>query len=225
MAARPATTPTTRVAARNAQTGDPRTDPDVGGFVDGYFTSRADVAGGTWQTWHQQRIDGALGADEQQAAAAKATAHADTPSTAHHDRAGPPVPLDCPRIERSVRATRSTARKSHVRTRVELDIEGNQRAVRDAITRARTQQGDDTTDELGRIVMRYAYDMLGTPHPPDQHGSRRTLDAQRRRRQPHPRLGQPRPHIHERLRRAAPSRRADAFAARSAGFRSSHAES
>ena len=39
-------------------------------------------------------------------------------------------------------------------TRVEYDIEGNQREVRDAIV----QQGD----QLGRIVMRYDYDMLGT---------------------------------------------------------------
>ena len=38
-------------------------------------------------------------------------------------------------------------------TRVELDIEGNQRAVRDAVV----QNGDKT----GRVVMRYAYDMLG----------------------------------------------------------------
>ena len=38
-------------------------------------------------------------------------------------------------------------------TRVDLDIEGNQRAVRDAIV----QNGD----ALGRVVMRYDYDMLG----------------------------------------------------------------
>src|SRR5439155_5707018 len=38
-------------------------------------------------------------------------------------------------------------------TRVELDIEGNQRGVRDAIV----QNGD----QQGRIVMRYDYDMLG----------------------------------------------------------------
>src|SRR5205085_9952817 len=37
--------------------------------------------------------------------------------------------------------------------RVELDIEDNKRAVRDAI--------DQAGDPLGRIVMRYAYDMLG----------------------------------------------------------------
>ena len=38
-------------------------------------------------------------------------------------------------------------------TRVELDIEGNQRAVRDAIEQA--------GDPQGRVVMRCAYDMLG----------------------------------------------------------------
>ena len=40
-----------------------------------------------------------------------------------------------------------------IRTRVELDIEGNQRAVRDAIDAGRRR--------LGRVVMRYDYDMLG----------------------------------------------------------------
>ena len=45
--------------------------------------------------------------------------------------------------------------EEHYRTRVELDIEGNQRAVRDAIEQA--------GDPLGRIVMRYDYDMLGNP--------------------------------------------------------------
>ena len=50
-------------------------------------------------------------------------------------------------------------------TRVELDIEGNQRAVRDAIkhTEARDAAGNPVVvdDPLGRIGMRYAYDMLG----------------------------------------------------------------
>ena len=41
----------------------------------------------------------------------------------------------------------TTARKANIETRVDLDIEGNQRNV---------------TDALGRIVMRYDYDMLGT---------------------------------------------------------------
>src|SRR5262249_12457007 len=39
------------------------------------------------------------------------------------------------------------------RTRVDLDIEGNQRTVRDAVV----QNGDS----LGRIVIQYDYDMLG----------------------------------------------------------------
>ena len=47
-----------------------------------------------------------------------------------------------------------------------LDIEGNQREVIDA---------------LGRIVMRYDYDMLGTQHPSGEHGGGRALDAERRR--------------------------------------------
>ena len=42
------------------------------------------------------------------------------------------------------------------------------------------------------------------PHPPGQHGGRRALDAERRGRQAHPRLGQPRPHLPHRIRPAAP---------------------
>ena len=47
------------------------------------------------------------------------------------------------------------------------------------------------------------------PHPSAQHGSGRALDAERRGRQAHPRLGQPRPQLHHQLRRAAPPRGAD----------------
>ena len=57
-----------------------------------------------------------------------------------------------------------------------LDIEGNQREVIDA---------------KDRVVMRYDYDMLGNRiHRPAWR--RRALDAERRRRQADPRLGQPR---------------------------------
>ena len=57
---------------------DPKTDPDVGDFFarlpdDDYLP-----------TWYGQRIGGALGPQEQ-AAAAKAAAHADTPSIVHLD--------------------------------------------------------------------------------------------------------------------------------------------
>ena len=43
------------------------------------------------------------------------------------------------------------------------------------------------------------------PHPPGQHGGGRALDAERRRRQADPRLGQPRPPLPHGVRRAAPA--------------------
>ncbi|WP_081066246.1 SpvB/TcaC N-terminal domain-containing protein [Burkholderia cepacia] len=134
-------------APRAAQTGDPRTDPDIAGAVAEYFKTQP----ATWQTWHAQRIGGALGADEQKAAQ-RAAAHADTPTTAHFDALG--------RLFLTVARNRVVCpghdldgSEDSFTTRVELDIEGNRRAVRDAV-----QQGGDP---LGRIVMRYAYDMLG----------------------------------------------------------------
>jgi len=44
-------------APRNQQTGDPRTDPDIGGYVAEYFKTQP----ATWQTWHAQRVGGAMG--------------------------------------------------------------------------------------------------------------------------------------------------------------------
>ena len=52
-------------APRNAQTGDPRTDPDIGGYVAEYFEA-CQPTRPAWQTWHAQRIGGALGPHEQQ---------------------------------------------------------------------------------------------------------------------------------------------------------------
>ncbi|WP_232442242.1 SpvB/TcaC N-terminal domain-containing protein [Burkholderia ubonensis] len=129
------------------QTGDPRTDPDIGGYVAEYFNTQP----ATWQTWYAQRIGGALGADEQRAAQ-RAAAHADTPTTAHFDALGRPF-LTVARNRVVCPGHDLDGTEGSFATRVELDIEGNQRAVRDAI-----QQAGDT---LGRIVMRYAYDMLG----------------------------------------------------------------
>jgi hypothetical protein len=54
-------------------------------------------------------------------------------------------------------------------SRVELDIEGNERTVRDAVVQA--------GDPLGRIVMRYAYDMRGKPCASSEYGGRVALDA------------------------------------------------
>ena len=132
---------------RLAQTGDPRTDPDIGGYVTEYFKTQP----ASCQTWYAQRIGGALGTDERKAAERAAT-HADTPTTAHFDAMGRPfLTVVRNRVVCSGHDLDGTEREFN--TRVELDIEGNQRAVRDAI-----EQADD---RLGRIVMRYAYDMLG----------------------------------------------------------------
>ena len=134
-------------AARNAQTGDPRTDPDIGGVVANYFKTQPP----TWQTWHAQRIGSALGADERNAAE-RAAAHADTPTTAHFDALGRPF-LTVARNRVVCPGHDLNGTEESFATRVELDIEGNQRVVRDAIQQA--------GDPLGRVVMRYAYDMLG----------------------------------------------------------------
>ena len=136
-------------APRAAQTGDPRTDPDVAGVVAEYF--KAQPAG--WQTWYAQRIDGAMGGDEQNAAQ-RAAAHADTPTTAHFDALGRPF-LTVARNRVACPGHALDGSEEDVASRTELDIEGNQRAMRDGIRQA--------GDPLGRVVMRYAYDMLGEP--------------------------------------------------------------
>ena len=134
-------------AARNAQTGDPRTDPDISGYVEEYFKTQP----ATWQTWYAQRISNALGTDERNAAE-RAEAHADTPTTAHVDALGRPF-LTVARNRVVCAGHDLNGDEKSYSTRVELDIEGNQRAVRDAIEQA--------GDPLGRIVMRYGYDLLG----------------------------------------------------------------
>ncbi|WP_216912975.1 SpvB/TcaC N-terminal domain-containing protein [Nocardia noduli] len=142
-------------APRNLQTGDPRTDPDIGSYVKRFFKTQP----ATWQTWHAQRIGNALGADERNAAE-RAAAHADTPTTAHFDALGRPF-LTVTR-NRVICAGHRLHEKpdEQFRTRVELDIEGNQRKVFDE-----RKLPDADNLPLGaleqRIVMQYAYDMLG----------------------------------------------------------------
>jgi RHS repeat-associated protein len=128
---------------------DPRTDSDIRGYTAGYFAGLpASPPAPPWQTWHAQRQGGALGAQEQ-AAATKAAAHADTPTRAYFDTLGRPfLTIAHNRFERD-----NAIVEEKYPTRVELDIEGNHRAVRDAI--------EQNGDALGRIVMRYDYDMLG----------------------------------------------------------------
>jgi len=129
--------------------GDPRTDADIRGYTAGYFASLpASPPGPPWQTWYAQRQGGALGTQEK-AAAEKAAAHADTPTKAHFDSLGRTF------LTIADNGPDPAQPSQHLifATRVELDIEGNQRSVRDAIEQAGDQQG--------RIVVRYAYDMLG----------------------------------------------------------------
>ncbi len=130
------------VAAHGTQTGDPRTDPDIQGYMREYFRTQP----ATWQTWHAQRRGGALGVREQ-TAASKAAAHADTPTTARFDTLGRPF------LTLAHNGFNPDTTPIQFVTRVELDIEGNQREVRDAI--------EQNGDKQGRIVMRYDYDMLG----------------------------------------------------------------
>ncbi len=147
------------VAPRNAQTGDPRTDSDIQGYVAEYFKAQPVNPAQPWQTWYQQRINDNIRPHER-VAAQKAAAHADTPTTAHFDALGRPF-LTVVR-NRVVCANHALDGSEDLfATRVELDIEGNQRAVRDANKKARNAQGAEVEDPLGRIVMRYAYDMLG----------------------------------------------------------------
>jgi RHS repeat-associated protein len=113
---------------------DPTTDADVGDFFE--LLPSADYS----PTWYTQRIGGALGPEEQDAAN-KAAAHANTPTTAYFDTLG-----------RTFLTVLDNGGGVKFPSRVELDIEGNQRSVRDAIVQAGDQQG--------RIVMVYDYDAL-----------------------------------------------------------------
>lgn len=104
-------------------------------------------------TWHAQRQSGAMGVEEQKAAN-KAAQHAATPSLAHADSLGRTfLTVAHNRYKFSNATVAEPAKEEFSSTRVEFDIEGNQRAVRDAKVEA--------DDLLGRIVMRYEQDMLG----------------------------------------------------------------
>jgi RHS repeat-associated protein len=139
--------------ARNVQTGDPRTDPDIGGVVEEYFKTQPP----SWQTWHDQRIGNALGTHERQAAE-RAAAHADTPTTAHFDALGRPfMTVARNRVVCAGHALDGT--EESFATRVALDIEGNQRSVHDERKLPVNQLPTGLLEQ--RIVMRYAYDMLG----------------------------------------------------------------
>ena len=121
---------------------DPASDPDVAAWF-----SRLNPSDYT-PSWYALRTDpanAALAAERwpdlrqrsaENDAANKAAAHANTPGTAHLDTLG-----------RTFLTTADNGANGKFATRVNLDLEGNQRVVIDA---------------LDRIVMTYDYDMLGT---------------------------------------------------------------
>jgi RHS repeat-associated protein len=122
---------------------DPKTDPDVGSF----FTRLP--ASDYLPTWYTQRANGALGPEEQKAAT-KSAIHAKTPAITYFDTLGRSfLTIANNRFDRQG----ATVEESY-RSRVTLDIEGNQREIRDAVVQA--------GDAQGRAVMRYDYNMLGT---------------------------------------------------------------
>jgi RHS repeat-associated protein len=106
---------------------DPSTDPDVGDFF------QLLPSGDYSPTWYTQRNGGGLGLQEQEAAT-RAAAHANTPTTANFDTLGRPF-----------LTVADNGGGVKFPSRVELDIQGNQRSV---------------TDALDRIVMTYDYDVL-----------------------------------------------------------------
>jgi RHS repeat-associated protein len=126
---------------------DPKTDPNAGDF----FSRLRDAD--YLPTWYTQRQGGTLGPQEQ-TVASKTAIHAATPTVAHADSLGRTfLTITYNRFKYSNSPAATPPIEEFYPARIELDIEGNQRAVRDAIV----QNGD----QQGRIVMRYDYDMLG----------------------------------------------------------------
>lgn len=112
---------------------DPASDPDVSDYF-------AHLPESDYQpTWFQQQINGGLGPAEK-TAAEKAARHADTPTTAYFDSLGRAF------LSIADNGRNAAGQPQKFATRTVLDIEGNQRAVIDA---------------LDRIVMAYDVDMLG----------------------------------------------------------------
>lgn len=119
---------------------DPRNDSNVGDF----FQRLPDED--YLPTWQAQRVNGALGQQEQDAAN-KAAIHANTPTVAHFDTPGRSfLTITHNTFKHSDTAPTDPPIEEFYHTRAVFDIEGNQREIIDASDRA---------------VMRYDYDMIG----------------------------------------------------------------
>jgi RHS repeat-associated protein len=115
-------------ASDNILVTDPANDADVGGYL--VLLPVSDFS----PTWYAQRVSGGLGPQEQDAAM-KAAVHANTPAISHFDAMGRPFLVIA-----------DNGADGQYATRVELDIQGFQRA---------------TTDALDRKVTADDYNMLG----------------------------------------------------------------
>ena len=108
---------------------DPSKDTDVGDFF------RRLPADDYLPTWYESRKSGQMGPSEK-SAADKAAAHSETKTFSNFDTLG-----------RTFLTIADNGADGKYSTRIELDIEGNQRSVIDA---------------RGRTMMKYEYDMLST---------------------------------------------------------------
>ena len=134
----------------------PDNDQDISGFL-------RDINANEYSpSWHQTRIDDNLALAKwpdvpnsknldirkwEKQAALKAAKHADTPSKAYFDSLGRTLlTVEHNRYDKKQNGSITTINEEY-QTRVELDIEGNQRKI---------------TDAKGRVVMTYDYDMLST---------------------------------------------------------------
>ncbi len=113
---------------------NPADDPDVGAFF------RRLPESDYLPTWYEQRRNGGLGQKAKEAAEQTAV-HAHTPKTAFSDTLGRTfLTVDINRFKRD-----GEIKQERMATSIELDIEGQQLSV---------------TDALGRQIMTYAYDLL-----------------------------------------------------------------
>jgi len=121
---------------------DPRIDPDVIQYVDGYFQDYdqrfLEEHGEPAKIWHQDQLSSDN--EQQRNAALKSELHANTPSFTHLDS------LARPFLSIADNGLDENGERETFATRVKFDIEGNQLEV---------------TDALQRVVMRYDYDIAG----------------------------------------------------------------
>jgi RHS repeat-associated protein len=119
---------------------DPRDDPHVLSYAGRYLAALGEQPS-AWATWYQQRIDGALGRDQQRAAE-QTVAHAGTPARNWLDSLGRTFLTV---THNRVPAPGGGLADQFCGSRSLLDIQGNAREVRDS---------------LGRAVARYGFSML-----------------------------------------------------------------